>query len=212
MYVFTLLLFLFIKACPNPDLMKNPAYIPAGQITSNAKSLDGSTPDDARIGGKTFNPPVSSLGNGTRPHLKVVLSATSTVLTSKIVIPPASSNIEKVTVLVPADQYQSYGSSMTTPSTITLSPGGKVAYVPIVKLVKPDPITGQVTFPIGLRVSEVVIVAESVKKNSNGTTPSHFKIEFGIHACVNGKFIVFKVIPLIQACMQLFHFLPKCMK
>ena len=182
------LMFHFIQGCPNPDLMKNPAYIPDGQITSNVQASDGSSPNDARIGGKSFNPPVPKSAKDAKPLLKVRLSATADrVATSKIIIPPASTNIKKVTVLVPADQYQSYGSSMTTPSTITLSPGGTVAYVPILQNVQPDPTSGQVPFPTEVKVTEVVIIAESVKNNPDGSKPATYKIVVGIHACLNGK-------------------------
>ena len=168
--------------------MKSPAYIPDGRISSNVKSSDGSTPDDARIGGKSFNPPVPKSASDAKPQLKVQLSTTTDrVATSKIIIPPASSNVEKVTVLVPADQYQSYGSSMTTPSTITLSPGATVAYVPILQNALPDPTSGQVPFPTEVKVTEVVIIAESIKNNPDGSKPATYKIEVGIHACLNGE-------------------------
>ena len=178
----------FFLDCPYPDLMKNPASIPDGRITSNVNSTDGSTAEDVRPGGNTFNPSVPQKAGDPKPSVKVVLSNSGPVNTNKIVVPPSTTNVGKVTVLVPADQYTPSGTG-TTPASITLSPGASISYIPVVENATPDATTGQVPFPSTVKVSEVVVVVESPKKNPDGTLPKTYKIEVGVHACVNGKFV-----------------------
>ena len=188
-----------VPDCPFPDLMKNPVLLPDGRITSNVNSSDGSSPEDVRPGGNTFNPNVPKNGDPP-PSVRIVVSTSGPVNTDKIVVPPSTTNVGKVTVLVPADQYTPTGTG-TTPASITLSPGASTAYIPVVQNVAPDNVTGEVPFPSVARVTEVVVVVESPKKNPDGTVPKTYKIEIGVHSCVNGENFVNIMFHLLKVAM-----------
>lgn len=168
--------------------MKTPTSIPDDRITSNVPvGVDGTKPSDVNPGGKTFKVPVPKTPTDPKPSITIEISPNMPVLVEKINLPPTTTNVEKVTIMVPKEEVEPSreGTTTTTPSSST-TPTSAEEYVTIVdKETVTD--TGDVFLPNSPKVTKVKVIIESPKKTPDGNTPTEYFIEIKTHACINGK-------------------------
>ena len=162
--------------------MKTPVDFPKGTITSNVPGTEGTTPDDVNPNtGKPFKPTIPKDNSEPTPTITIPLGTTP-VLTTKINI-PTSSNVKRVTVLVPTEEVEE--TSPTTPGNTD------ELFTPILVSKSPES-NGDILLPKSLKVTKIIIRIEAPKEGPNGTLPTVYEILINVHACLERKFTFYK--------------------
>ena len=162
--------------------------IPNDRITSNVPNgEDGTKPEDINPGGQQFIVKVPKKPEDPKPSVTIVVSENIPVLVEKIVFPPSTTNVEKVTIKVPSDEVKpsSQATTTTTPSTGT-TPSATDKFVTIVDN-EPVNELGEIFFPNSPKITKFVVIIESPKTPEEGTSPTVYEIEIKVHACINGR-------------------------